>query len=100
MSVADIMQLLQIDLGFVTLDELRQKQLKQLVDAAVGFIAREGLQLAAPFTVEEAQLVEMYAAYLFRKRDTGEAMPRMLRWALNNAILAQAGSGGGSDTAE
>lgn len=94
MTDADILQLLQTDLGYIQVDEAREKQLQQLIDVAVGFIRREGLTLSAPYTVEQAQLIEMYAAYLFRKRDTADAMPRMLRWALNNAILSQAGGGG------
>lgn len=94
MTDADILTLLQTDLGYIRLDEARGKQLQQLIGAAVSFIRREGLTLSAPYTVEQAQLIEMYAAYLFRKRDTADAMPRMLRWALNNAILSQAGGGG------
>ena len=36
-----------------------------------------------------AQLVEMYAAYLYRKRREATAeMPRMLRWALNNRVFS------------
>ena len=48
---------------------------------------REGIALAE--TLEDAQLVEMYAAYLVRKRATTEPMPRMLRWALNNRLFSQ-----------
>ena len=94
MTNADILNLLLIDLGFIKVDTNRQDQLEQLIDSAVAFIQREGLSLSAPYTVEQAQLIEMYAAYLFRKRDTAEGMPRMLRWALNNAIFSQAGGGG------
>lgn len=98
MTDADILSLLNTDLGFIQPDAARTAQLQQLIAAAVSFMQREGLALSAPYTVEQAQLIEMYAAYLFRKRDTGDGMPRMLRWALNNAILAQAG--GGSSAAQ
>ena len=37
----------------------------------------------------------MYADYLWRRRDSQSGMPRMLRWALNNKVLAQ--KAGGSD---
>ena len=94
MTDADILSLLNTDLGFIQPDAARATQLQQLIAAAVAFIQREGLALSAPYTVEQAQIIEMYAAYLFRKRDTGDGMPRMLRWALNNAILAQSGGGG------
>ena len=31
----------------------------------------------------------MYAAYLWRSRTTGEGMPRMLRYALNNRLFSR-----------
>jgi hypothetical protein len=34
-------------------------------------------------------LVVMYAAWLWRKRDNMEGMPRMLRYALNNRIFQE-----------
>ena len=52
-------------------------------------VAREGVVLTSPYSVEDGQLIIMYAAYLFRKRATDEGMPRMLRWALNNRIFGK-----------
>ena len=44
-------------------------------------------------TVEDGMLVQMYAAYLYRKRrEENAAMPRSLRYALNNRLLSQKGS--------
>lgn len=85
------MPLLQVDLGELYPTEERKKYLSQAVDAALAFIAREGITLED--TVEDLQLVEMYAAYLVRKRNTTEAMPRMLRWALNNRLFSQKSGG-------
>lgn len=34
-------------------------------------------------------LVVQYASWMWRKRDTGEGMPRMVRYALNNRIFAE-----------
>ena len=50
-------------------------------------IAREGVTLADD--VGDNQLVVMYAAWTWRRRDSGEGMPRMLRYALNNRIFAE-----------
>ena len=36
-----------------------------------------------------------HLAYLVRKRATQEAMPRMLRWALNNRLFHQKTQSGG-----
>lgn len=87
MTDADILSLLQVDLGEMFPSESRTAYLQQCIGAAKEFIAREGIALAE--TLEDAQLVEMYAAYLVRKRATTEPMPRMLRWALNNRLFAQ-----------
>ena len=38
----------------------------------------------------DQDLVLMYAEWLWRERVTGAAMPRMLRYALNNRVLGTA----------
>ena len=85
------MPLLQVDLGELYPTKDREEYLSQVIDAAIAFITREGITLED--TVEDLQLVEMYAAYLVRKRNTTEAMPRMLRWALNNRLFSQKSGG-------
>lgn len=91
MTAAIVLPLLQVDLGELYPTDERKKYLSQAVDAALAFIAREGITLED--TVEDLQLVEMYAAYLVRKRNTTEAMPRMLRWAINNRLFSQKSGG-------
>lgn len=85
------MPLLQVDLGELYPTDERKNYLSQVIDAAIAFITREGITLED--TVEDLQLVEMYAAYLVRKRNTTEAIPRMLRWALNNRLFSQKSGG-------
>lgn len=97
MTQEDILTLLQADLNILQPDATRTAQLTHLVNATLQLIAREGVTLQEPFSAEDGQLVIMYAAYLFRKRATGEAMPRMLRWALNNRVFS-AKAGGQSAT--
>ena len=89
MTQQELMTLLKIDLGII--GTAYDPQLEQLLIAAQSFITREGVTLTD--SVEDAQLIIMYAAYLYRKRATDEGMPRMLRWALNNRIF----SGGDAD---
>ena len=89
MTTADILALLQVDLGELYPSEQRAAYLQQAIGAAQSFIAREGIVLTD--SVEDAQLVEMYAAYLVRKRADDPGMPRMLRWALNNRLFGQKG---------
>lgn len=95
MTDADILTILQADLNILAPDATRTAQLQQYVQAAKTFIEREGVVLSTPYSIEDGQLIEMYAAYLFRKRDNDTGMPRMLRWALNNRIFGQ--NRGGSD---
>lgn len=97
MTQSDLLTLLQADLNILSLDPTRLAQLNHLIEAALQLITREGVTLQEPFSAEDGQLVIMYAAYLFRKRATGEAMPRMLRWALNNRVFS-AKAGGQSAT--
>ena len=87
MTSADILTMLQVDLGELYPSPERQAYLQQAISAAQAFITREGISLTE--SIEDGQLVEMYAAYLVRKRATEEAMPRMLRWALNNRLFSQ-----------
>lgn len=85
----ELLTLLKADLNMLSPDPTRLTQLKHLIDVAKQLIAREGVTLAEPYSAEDAQLIIMYAAYLFRKRATNEPMPRMLRWALNNRIFSE-----------
>ena len=89
MTEHEMMSLLKIDLGII--GTAYDPQLGQLIAAAKDMIAREGVALTD--SIEDAQLVILYAAYLFRKRATNEGMPRMLRWTLNNRIFSR-GDGG------
>lgn len=93
MDTEAVLTLLKADLGELYPSEQRLAFLTQCVNAAISFIAREGVTLTSG--VEDMQLVEMYAAYLVRKRATVEAMPRMLRWALNNRLFGQRAEEGG-----
>ena len=91
MQTAAVLPLLQVDLGELYPHDQRVAYLTQAISAATDLIAREGVRLTD--SVEDVQLVEMYAAYLVRKRATQEPMPRMLRWALNNRLFAQKAGG-------
>lgn len=73
----------------------KEAQLKQYLESAKQFIEREGINIDD--TQEDAQLIVMYANWLYdrrnatesRYRDSTGAMPRMLRWNLNNRLFSQ-----------
>lgn len=86
MTNADILTILKIDLqvSSTALDTY----LNGLIGAAKEYIATEGITLTE--SEGDAQLVEMYAAYLYRRRrEENVQMPRMLRWALNNRLFSE-----------
>lgn len=78
-----ILQALKIDLGITT--NAYDARLAEYITAAEREITREGITL----TDEDDHIVTMYAAWLWRRRDTGEGMPRMVRYALNNRVFSE-----------
>ena len=87
MTKGDLLTMTQANLDLLSPDASRSAQLEFLIDSAIQLIAREGVTLTEPYTAEDANIIVMYASYLYRKRATDEGMPRMLRWALNNRIF-------------
>lgn len=76
---------LKVDLG-ITTDAYNDRLLVYL-QTAWARIEEEGASLTD--SVDDQLLVVQYAAWLWKRRDTGEGMPRMLRYALNNRIFSR-----------
>lgn len=85
MCTALLLAALKTDLGITT--DAYDGRLTSRLQAAQERIAQEGVTLTD--TEADRDLVVMYAAWLWRFRQTNEPMPRMLRWALNNRIFSQ-----------
>ena len=90
MTDSELLTMLKIDCGITT--TAFDERLAQYVETAEAEITREGVTLAD--TASDSQLIVMYAAWLWRKRDTGEGMPRMLRYAINQRVFSQKMSSG------
>lgn len=75
---------LKIDLGITT--TAYDDRLTEYIAYSVNAIEQEGITLDM---TSDYNLVIMYAAWLWRKRDSGEGMPRMLRWAMNNRLFTE-----------
>lgn len=84
MNDTTMLEMLKIDLGIST--TAYDDRLIQYLASAKEYITTEGVTLDSEM-VSDMNLVVMYAAWLWRKRDTTEAMPRMLRWNLNNRLF-------------
>lgn len=80
---------LKTDLGIIT--NAYDQRLDQYLTSAQKAIEIEGITLSD--SIADSDLVIRYAAWLWRKRATGEGIPRSLRWALNNRLFSEKISG-------
>lgn len=79
---------LKISLGIVT--GAYDDRLRWALRSAKAQIIREGATTIDPEnSIDDAQTVVMYADWMWRKRDTGDGMPRMLRWRINNRVMEE-----------
>ncbi|MBR3231368.1 MAG: hypothetical protein IKF75_01690 [Lachnospiraceae bacterium] len=88
MTDEEKLEALRMDLGLST--TAYNGRLEQLLRTAEAEIERESVTLTD--SVADGNLVVQYAAWMWRKRDTGDGLPRMIRWQINNRIF-----GGDSD---
>lgn len=73
------------DLGITT--AVYDARLQSCICTAKQRIAEEGIVLTD--SESDFNLVVMFAAYLWRCRSSGEGLPRMLRYAMNNRLFSQ-----------
>ena len=86
MTDAERLELLKADLQ--NPPAAKDTYLLHLLGVAAERIAGEGIHMTA--SVSDENLRIMYAAYLYRKRAAPEtAMPRMLRYALNQRLFGK-----------
>lgn len=89
-----LLKQLKTDLGIFTTTAYDDRLLEEL-EAAIAAIKEEGATTLDASDPLDAQLIVLYAAWTWRRRDDMSGMPRMLRWKLNNRVLGEAM--GGSD---
>lgn len=77
--------MLKIDLGIT--GTAYDDRLAQYITSAEQMIGTEGITLTE--SAEDKQLIVSYAAWLWRRRDSGNGMPRMLRYLLNNRLFSE-----------
>ena len=85
MTAQERLTALKVDLGIVT--TAYDDRLAQYLTTAEQEVNREGV--ADDSTAAYNNLVIQYAAWMWRRRDSGEGMPRMLRFWLHNFKLDQ-----------
>lgn len=89
-----MLTMLKIDLGIST--NSYDERLGQYITTAKAEISREGIVFPETLTVDDMQVIVMYSAWMWRRRDgeagrygSGTSMPRMIRYMLNNKLFAQ-----------
>ena len=87
MNNNDILEAVKVNLGIRS--TAIDGRLSTLIDVSKRNISDEGITLAE--TLADRELVIMYTCYLWGKRENGDAMPRMLRLALNNRLMKEKG---------
>lgn len=88
MTDAQILTALKTSLGITV--TAYDDRLTQIIADAKSAIEAEGAGTLDPSADNsDAQLVIMYAQWSWTRRDSMEAMPRMLRWRLNNRIFEE-----------
>lgn len=83
------LQMLKIDLGINK--TAYDSRLTQYLATAKAEIEREGVKLTN--SAPDENLIVQYAAWMWRKRDTGEGIPRMIRWQINNRLFGGEANG-------
>lgn len=89
MNTDTMLVALKVDLGITT--TAYDERLIQILNSATEYIEAEGITLEN--TIEDGNLVVMYASWLWQKRKENIGMPRMLRWAMNNRLFTEKTNG-------
>ena len=82
-----LLAMLKIDLG-LTVDAY-DARLTQVLNSATSAILKAGATTLDVSDPLDAQLVVMYAAWLWRGRDEMPQMPRSLQYALHNRVFGE-----------
>lgn len=90
MTAANLLTKMKLDLG-ISSDAFNER-LTDKLNSAIQRIQAEGCTLTD--SESDQDLVLMYAEWLWLYRIDGAAMPRMIRYALNNRVLGPHAAGG------
>ena len=88
MADSTMLTMLKTDLG-IRISTVYDTRLDQLLTVAQQAIIEEGASTLDASDSLDMQLIVMYAAWLWRRRDSMDGMPRSLRYQLNRRIFAE-----------
>lgn len=87
MTDNEMLGALKVDIGLTS--DAYDDRLRAYLEAAEQRIAREGVTIDKS-DIDHVETIIMYAHWMWSKRDSGEGMPRMVRYQLNNLIFHEA----------
>ena len=87
MTDNEMLGALKVDIGLTS--DAYDDRLTAYLEAAEQRIAREGVTIDKS-DIDHVETIIMYAHWMWSKRDSGEGMPRMVRYQLNNLIFHEA----------
>lgn len=90
-QIASILAALKVDLQMTA--TAYDDRLKQIIKSSYENIIAMGAQSLNVDTDRDREIVIKYAAWTWRRRESGEGMPRMLELDLNNRILGEKAHG-------
>ena len=93
MADSTMLAMLKTDLGIST-STAYNTRLEQLLTVAQRAIIEEGASTLDASDPLDMQLIVMYAAWLWRRRDSMDGMPRALQWSLNNRVFSEVSADG------
>lgn len=86
-QMSNLLSSLRIDLGIFRTHEY-DARLTQYLQSAIIEITRQGATLDLD-NVDDCMFVVQWASWQWRRRDSGEGMPRMLRYGLNCRVFQE-----------
>lgn len=85
MTTIEILKAVKMDLHIST--DTQDEFLIMLIERATAAVICEGMTVRD--NAEDGGIIADYAVFLYRKRREASAMPRQLRWRINNRILGE-----------
>lgn len=89
MTEEQMLEMMMADLQKLNPPTLEKTYYSQLIQVAIKELTRKGITLDTTNDISHAQLVVMYACWLYRKRIDGSGTPRMLQIKINETLLSQ-----------
>lgn len=87
-QIAGILSRLKVDIG-IKGTTAYDERLQEIIESSYQSIIEEGVATLDASIERDIELIVMYSSWVWNSRRTGDKMPQMLRWNLNNRIFSE-----------